>query len=103
MTLTAYLITLRGRIREALVPELRDLRDRHAHEYRNLWARVERAEADAREMGRVAAAAIKRESKAQAETAKLRRQVAGLKRHLARYEKVSAVDAAMTKETKNAD
>ncbi len=32
MTLTAYLITLRGRIREALVPELQELRDRLAHE-----------------------------------------------------------------------
>jgi len=31
MTLTAYLITLRGRIREALVPELQVLRDRLAH------------------------------------------------------------------------
>ena len=32
MTLTAYLITLRGRIREALVPELQELRDRLARE-----------------------------------------------------------------------
>ena len=32
MTLRAYLITLRGRIREALVPELQELRDRLAKE-----------------------------------------------------------------------
>ena len=31
MTLRAYLITLRGRVREALVPELQVLRDRLAH------------------------------------------------------------------------
>jgi len=49
MTLRAYLITLRGRIREALVPELQVLRDRRAHELQSLRIDVEKAEANAHE------------------------------------------------------
>ena len=51
MTLTAWIITLRGRIREALVPELQVLRNRLAGEaaFNNrLCQRIEQAESDAR-------------------------------------------------------
>ena len=43
MTLTAYLITLRGRVREALVPELQELRDRATIAEQNAqgWAEPE--------------------------------------------------------------
>lgn len=49
MTLRAYLITLRGRIREALCPELQVLRDRLAHEARDndqLYQRLSQAMAE---------------------------------------------------------
>jgi len=65
MTLRAYLITLRGRIREALVPELQVLRDRLAYEaaFNNRQCQhCETAEASAREWRAIADAAIKRAS-----------------------------------------
>jgi len=49
MTLRAWIITMRGRIREALVPELQVLRDRRAHELQALRIDVEKAQADAHE------------------------------------------------------
>lgn len=58
MTLRAYLITLRGRIREALVPELQELRDRHAHEFAlngRLSMRAIQAETRAKEWKAIAA------------------------------------------------
>jgi hypothetical protein len=70
MTLRAYLITLRGRIREALVPELQVLRNRLAKaesladKYKwqtiHTCTRAEKAEADAKEWTAIAGAAIKR-------------------------------------------
>jgi hypothetical protein len=63
MTLRAYLITMRGRIREALVPELQVLRDRLAYEaaFNNrLCQHCEKVEADARAWQAIAIAAIER-------------------------------------------
>ena len=65
MTLRAYLITLRGRIREALVPELQELRDRATIAEQNALngrtsARAIQAEARAREWRAIAYAAVKR-------------------------------------------
>jgi hypothetical protein len=78
MTLTAWIITMRGRIREALVPELQELRDRATN-----------AEQNAQGWAEWARGAMARTSRAEADAAKLRRQVDGLKRHLARYEKAA--------------
>ena len=78
MTLTAWIITLRGRIREALCPELQVLRDR---------ATI--AEQNAQGWAEWARGAMARTSRAEADAAKLRRQVDGLKRHLARHEKAA--------------
>jgi hypothetical protein len=47
MTLRAYLITMRGRIREALVPELQVLRDNHATLLDNASIEVRRLRAEA--------------------------------------------------------
>ena len=63
MTLRAYLITLRGRIREALVPELQELRDKLAHEstFNNrLCQGIEQANVNAGEWRAIADVAIKR-------------------------------------------
>jgi len=65
MTLRAYLITMRGRIREALCPELQVLRDRLAYEaaFSNWQCQhCETAEASAREWRAIADAAIKQAS-----------------------------------------
>jgi hypothetical protein len=75
MTLRAWIITMRGRIRERLCPDLQVLRDR-----------ATKAEQCAQGWADWARGAMARTSRAEAETAKLRRQVAGLKRHLARHE-----------------
>ena len=63
MTLTAYLITLRGRIREALCPELQVLRDQLRIERAKngaLSAQLRWTEAEAREWKAIANFAIKR-------------------------------------------
>ena len=112
MTLTAYLITLRGRIREALVPELQELRDRLAHEAKDndqLYQRLQQAGVEARDWKAIAAT--------QFDDARRGRFLLDKMRHL-QYgqnegwtltelypgdDAASAVDAAMNKETKNAD
>jgi hypothetical protein len=58
MTLRAWIITMRGRVREALVPELQVLREGN----RLLRAEVEKAEADAKEWQAIAYAPMKRAS-----------------------------------------
>jgi len=47
MTLRAWIITMRGRIREALVPELQVLRDQHATLLENASIEVRRLRAEA--------------------------------------------------------
>ena len=47
MTLHAWIITMRGRIREALVPELQVLRDQHATLLENASIEVRRLRAEA--------------------------------------------------------
>ena len=115
MTLRAYLITLRGRIREALVPELQELRDRATIAEQNALngrtsARAIQAEAGAREWQAIADAAVKRAG-ALAPDARRGRYLLAKMRHL-QYgqnegwtltelypgaDPASAVDAAMAK------
>ncbi len=64
MTPRAWIITLRGRIREALCPELQVLRDRLAHEatFNNrLCQNIEQANANAGQWRTIAYVAIERE------------------------------------------
>lgn len=105
MTLRAYLITLRGRIREALVPELQELRDRAtiaeqnaqgwAEWARGAMARTSRAEADARR-GRFLLDKMRHQQCGPNEGWTLDELYPG-------DDPESAVDAAMAKETRNAD
>ena len=63
MTLRAYLITLRGRIREALVPELQELRDRATIAEQNALngrTSARAIQARAREWRAIAYTAVKR-------------------------------------------
>lgn len=119
MTLTAYLITLRGRIREALCPELRELRDRLAQEatlINRLCQCVEQAEARAREWKAIADVAIKRAGELKLDARRGRFLLGQMRQQYCEPyagwaltgiypgdDPASAVDAAMTKETKNAD
>lgn len=75
MTLRAWIITMRGRIRERLCPDLQVLR------YENELLRL-----DISKQKDWMASASRRTEIAEREAARLRRQVAGLKRHLARHE-----------------
>ena len=107
MTLRAYLITLRGRIREALVPELQVLRDRHAHEFAlngRLSMRALQAEADARDWKAIAATQFDDARRGRFLLARMQHQQCGpnegwtLDELYPGDDPASAVDAAMAKE-----
>jgi hypothetical protein len=112
MTLTAYLITLRGRIREALVPELQYLRDRLAREKElndQLSVRALPAETNTRYWMTIAVAQLSDARRGRFLLDKMRHQQCGpnegwtLDELFPGDDPASAVDAAMAKETKNAD
>jgi hypothetical protein len=112
MTLRAYLITLRGRIREALVPELQVLRDRLAHEAKDndqMYQRLQQAGVEAREWKVIAATQFDDARRGRFLLAKMRHQQCGpnegwtLDELYPGDDPAAAVYAAMNKETKNAD
>lgn len=112
MTLRAYLITLRGRIREALVPELQELRDRLAHEAKDndrLYQRLQQAGVEAREWKAIAATQFDDARRGRYLLAKMQNvdylecSAWTLSWAYPGDDAASAVDAAMAKETKNAD
>ena len=107
MTLTAYLITLRGRIREALVPELQELRDRRAHEFAlnvQMCQQLRDADANAREWKAVAQSQIYAARRGRYLLAKMQHQQCGpnegwtLGDLYPGDDAAAAVDAAMNKE-----
>jgi hypothetical protein len=112
MTLTAWIITMRGRIREALVPELQELRDRLKHKAAaniRLRLRAQWAGADAKDWRAIAETQFDDARRGRFLLDKMRHQNCephagwALTGIYPGDDPASAVDAAMNKETRNAD